>query len=1227
MNESPAKTQIRPGGGEAVDIASLTGGLGLEGLLDIATSRRPLQRYTAPPGATPYRPDASEREATFEKNLRAMPSQAVRTIRKLAAAEARTDVEFFRTPEGAISAVLFDAMGRPRQLASMRKPREEAAALLDDFDPAAAGATAVLGFALGYHVEAMARVYKKTGVLLVFEPDVGLLRSVLEHIDHSDWFALRNCVIVTDAEDQGEITAAITGAEGIFMVGTRTVEHPASAVRLGEQSVRFGKTLAGALSAVRTSIVTTLVQVDKTVRNLLGNVESYVNAPGIAELANIASGKPAVVVSAGPSLRRNVELLADPAVRSRVVVIAVQTVLKTLLARGIRPDFVTALDHDAISSRFYEGLSAQDVEGVTLVVEPKASPAIFRAFPGAIRCPAEKILDSVLTGEADEETQKLLWRERGELKPGATVAHLAYYLARHLGCDPVIFIGQDLGFTDGQYYSAGAAIHQVWSGELNDFNTLEMLEWQRIARHRSLLHKRKDHLGRDCYTDEQMTTYLVQFERDFGEDAARHLRVIDATEGGLAKRHATPMPLRDALALYADAAPISLPRLASERPADARRRDALYRRLRQVRADIWKVGEISRSTAGALREILANHDDQARVNRLIHTIDRHAGEVQKLVPAYPLVQHLNQTGILNRFKADRAIELDSELDPLARQRRQAERDLTNVSWLADASDELGVMFDEVLASIRPGKRTVGPSRSTTERVGAAHPELGIQSTQRTVQAVIPVRFDRSGLGLSRPLETPVVGKLNALEATITRLAGSKRLQGLTLLTDQPERAARLVQSLEGIPPGFAIDIRRAEPDSSTGRLAAVGHARIWAGSGWRGGIANVSVFDEVFSPPELARSFADAPGAPDGLMLIGCDWCFVDPALIDQMVERFNSSVDPQRLIFTQATPGLAGCILQRKLVLDFAAQVRANGPLGSIGTILGYLPIAPQPDLIARSACVAVDPAARDAHLRLIADRGDRRELIARVAQRLGASWKSAPAAQVAALAAAERDLLRPEIVRVHLGSARHGQSSDRPLDLELMAAALHELSARDLQLAVSFEGGEPLRHPRFEQAVEVARKAGAVSVHVRTELLGDHDAERLLSQRPDVISIDMHADSEITYRSLRGIDGLQAVRDRVARLLEARTTCEDGLVDLWVVPRITRRDAVYSEIECFYDRWILNAGAAVIDPLPAPAPGERIQPLPLPCDAVSRIARMHVQIRPDGTIEKSAPASRSAA
>ncbi len=128
------------------------------------------------------------------------------------------------------------------------------------------------------------------------------------------------------------------------------------------------------------------------------------------------------------------------------------------------------------------------------------------------------------------------------------MAHLSVSLAEFLGCTTVVLVGQDLGFTDGLYYCPGTAVHRVWEAELSPWNTLEMMEWQRIARMRGSLQRREGLAGRPCLTDGQMSAYLQQFERDFARMRAAGMRVVDATEGGLVKAHTEAATLAEALA-------------------------------------------------------------------------------------------------------------------------------------------------------------------------------------------------------------------------------------------------------------------------------------------------------------------------------------------------------------------------------------------------------------------------------------------------------------------------------------------------------------------------------------------------------------------------------------------------------------------------------------------------------------------------------------------------------
>lgn len=1123
----------------------------------------------------------------LEANLRAVllgsgPAVAGAILR----AEARRDVEFIQSDDGVLSAVMGAGAGA-RQLASRRRPLEEAARLAETAPVETTGGAAVLGFGLGYHVRALAERLGSAGVVLAFEPDVELLRAVLERIDHSAWLARGNVRLVLEAGNQGAIAAAVSGFEGVLSLGTKLLEHPASRARLGGSAGEFSANFTAVMKAVRTNVVTTLVQMEATVRNLLMNLDHYSSCEGVEPLRNSARGRAAVVVSAGPSLRRNIDLLSRPGVRDQVVIIAAQTVLKPLLAKGIRPHFVTALDYHEISRRFYEGLTAEDVAGVTLVVEPKANPAILEAFPGKIRCVGDAVLDAVLG--------PTLSRPMGELRPGATVAHLAYYLARFLGCDPVILIGQDLGFTDGQYYAAGAAIHQVWSGELNEFRSLEMFEWERIVRSRHLLRKASDTLGRAVYTDEQMASYLVQFERDFSSDARAGLVTIDATEGGVAKSSTTVMTLSEALEAHARAGP-PLPEPAVGPPAPSRAR--VLERVRDVRGDTWMIGELSRRSAGLLERMLACRSDRAEVNRLIGAVHGLRDEVVAKNPAYGLVHHLNQTGTLRRFRADRSIELDPSLGPLEQQRRQIERDLENVRWLADSADQMARLLDDAAAALEGGPKSFrdpAPAEAAVAVRGPAGPAT----------AVMIVDPDRSGLGLPRDLSRPVHDGRNALQLTLARIDRCERIDRVVLVTDRADQ----VRALAGGAPGQRrVKIHEADLGPWRARARAVGVSRLYGPGCWRGSIGGLTVYDEVLDPAVLGPALREF--GLDAAVVVGPDWPLVDPALLDALVERHQERPGQHRLVFSQAAPGLGGVLMARGLMEELAAARAGAGMFASVGGLLGYIPVAPQPDPIAKPTCIPASAAARDLGVRLIADSRARARQIEDVMRTLGPDALATPAGRIAE---AWREL-RPGPSHRHavmdLTIARGGRAGPAT-PMEVLEHRLADMRGDAEDVVVTLGAiGDPLLHPDWPGAVRAAKRAGFAAVHLRTELPhGPADSPALLACGADVISIDLHARSARAYRDLTGRDGLEEAEKGVRALLAGR----DGPGSPWILPRITRRDRVYDELEGFYDAWLMEAGACVIDPLPRKNAGERIEPLEWPAEAQRRRAAEVVEMRAD--------------
>ena len=884
------------------------------------------------------------RETCLERNLEVLARASGPAAAAILKAASLANLNFTTAADGSVTAELSEG-GTRRRLGSAHRPLEEARTLVADVDVTAAAVVVVCGFGLGHHVRLLAERMKRTGLIVVFEPNVGQLRAVLEHIDCSNWLSEANVVVLTDENETGEISKVTRGFEAAVACGLRLIEHPPSRPLIGERWKRFTETFTTVVKAVRTAVVTTLVHVDISLRNALQNIDHYVSWPGLNDLAGVAKGRAAIIVSAGPSLERNLHLLEDPAVRERFVIIAAQTVLKPLLARGIKPHYVTALDYHEISRRFYEGLTPELVEGITLVVEPKANPAILEAFPGAIRCVADRVLDETL-GPAFGAPET----PRSELQPGATVAHLACYLARHLGADPIILVGQDLGFTDHCYYAANAAIHRVWGPELGQFRTLEMLEWERIARMKGLLRRTTDQAGRPMFTDEQMATYLVQFERDFLADTQRGLTIIDATEGGCHKRHTKVMTLAQAIDLHSPATRFHPP--ATLKHADtARRIDAVRARLTDLAAGVAEMKQRSDDTADLMRRMKSSQADQIETNRLIGEVHAHAAKVDRLGTAHWLVQYLSQTSQLRRFKADRAMEIAGDtLTPFDRQTREIDRDLSNVTWLAESAGRVKTLLAQTQATL------AGEPRRTAEDTQAVEDRAARPDTK--VGAILVFDHLLTGLNTPRP-RSPSPEQW--LHATLDRLANVEGLAGVLLLVPPHTQLTNIAM------PCGVETLTSDEWTTWQQHRAMLGAARAFQPLSWRGAIGNSTIFDEAVCPAIAAA--AAARHHWDAVLIIGSDWTNLDAELNTALVNRFRELETPT-VVFSQAAPGLVGAVAPVTLLRELG---NSGSKLATLGGVLGYLPAAPQADPIAKSPCVHVHQGCRDAFTRHIAAEHDR--------------------------------------------------------------------------------------------------------------------------------------------------------------------------------------------------------------------------------------------------------------
>lgn len=578
------------------------------------------------------------------------------------------------------TAIVRTVDGRSVYLHSRYRPVEEAAKLIENIDFKRTFVFNIHGFGLGYLPKLVFDHASNDAILCVYEPDLTILKTAFFARDLSDMIASRRLLFFTEL-DKGDLFTRLAPTVALLAAGSTSLVH-APSMQLQpafHEQMRIWIEEFNSYSA--TNITTLVLNGRRTAENIARNLGWYLATPCISRLKDRHRGEPAIIVSAGPSLRKNKHLLINAV--GKAVIIAVQTTLLPLLEMGIEPHYVTSLDYHDICTRFFEKLPP--ALRTHLVAEPKASDRIFSMFPGPVSLLGNDFAEQLIREDAPN---------KAKLTSGATVAHLAFYLAEHLGCDPIIFIGQDLGFSDGLCYTPGTSYEDVWQPELSRFCTLEMKQWEQIVRDRKILRRIPDIHGNPMYTEQRLFTYLQQFERDFARTTHT---VIDATEGGAFKRGATVMTLSDAIARHCTK-PVRLPQ-AEMHPMRWDRITPslayLEARLREAR----QIEQIARDTLPLLMEVRDHLEDQKRVNRVIAKIDTLRAKMSEFGPCYDLVMQLTQKSELERFREDRAIAA-SGLSPMERQRRQVHRDIESVTAVAAAAADFQDLMADVIERLQ-----------------------------------------------------------------------------------------------------------------------------------------------------------------------------------------------------------------------------------------------------------------------------------------------------------------------------------------------------------------------------------------------------------------------------------------------------------------------------------------------------------------------------------------------
>ncbi|EKJ84979.1 PF01973 family protein [Leptospira meyeri serovar Hardjo str. Went 5] len=251
----------------------------------------------------------------------------------------------------------------------------------------------------------------------------------------------------------------------------------------------------------------------------------------ISSLKDKFQGLTAVLVSAGPSLRKNLPWLQ--LVRDKVFVLSCDTSLKVLIKAGIEADGVVTLDAQTNSFFHFMGeslrkipLFADLVSSPTLLREPMFH-SVVHSVTAKYQVDAEGTLVREVT--AGGELAEQVFREVGDIQSGGSVATTAFDMLRFMGFTSVYFLGQDLAYSGREIHSTGTHHNEKWLTLLSRKNSLERIN-------EVIIRKRETRfVPRAGGGDSVLTDYVLDLYRHWFEESANsvaEMKLFNVNEDG-----------------------------------------------------------------------------------------------------------------------------------------------------------------------------------------------------------------------------------------------------------------------------------------------------------------------------------------------------------------------------------------------------------------------------------------------------------------------------------------------------------------------------------------------------------------------------------------------------------------------------------------------------------------------------------------------------------------------
>ncbi len=401
---------------------------------------------------------------------------------------------------------------------SRYNPRNEAALQAEEIAVKKPDWVFLFGLGCGHLLRAL--VEKGLEKVIVFEPSTEILKGALENVDLSSVFSGEKVFLAIDMHSAIEKLRSETEGFDSLLVYSTTPYKTAFPKELAD----FTNRIHNAHITNQVGIKTDMKSRRAWIENYLSNLRSLPFAPPIDVLRERFKGVPMVIAGAGPSLKKNGELLKE--FKGRALIVAAITSYKPLLKLGVVPDFVIASEMVDLPEYFTFG---EDDRKTRLILGELSHPKMFeRDVKGKFVFFSPYL--------ALSSAQAPLWGSSYFPAIGGSVTTAALDMGIMFGCNPITFIGQDLSFGENETHAPGG-VYVAQNVRIDSENGMISVEDEYINDKQTYTYKLqwlKGLSGKPVPSKYDWATFHQWFENymHYLKKERPGVRVINATEGG-----------------------------------------------------------------------------------------------------------------------------------------------------------------------------------------------------------------------------------------------------------------------------------------------------------------------------------------------------------------------------------------------------------------------------------------------------------------------------------------------------------------------------------------------------------------------------------------------------------------------------------------------------------------------------------------------------------------------